>query len=679
MPELRDAVADLEPGVTVLVGGGSATQYDFDQAIESDLKLIAPVALLVIAIILAILLRAIVAPLVLIASVILSFLCTLGLSILFIRFVVGDAGFDASIPTFAFIFLVALGIDYTIFLMARVREEARTHGTREGMLRAISATGPVITSAGVILAGTFSVLMTLPVTYTFDLGFMVALGILLDTFIVRTIMVPAAVELLGDKIWWPSTAQGGAVLHEHAEDRPEPSPTPRSRVPGAVDESGAIAGLERTEERLRAYATERGLTVRPELIWPGMPLPSEQRGPIRHACWSVSGKLPGGVAGRLRHQAVYGKTFGMKVAMQHTIMVCRIPESVGYLPMLSVRAEGLEPALFYWAGDKRPREDVGGFESVELDRRYIVEVAKGQDHAWLRQLFPPSFIDWLASNTPGRLRLPPRRRRLHLRVPAVPRPAPRRRRGRRRAPRPARRRGRQGGEPDPRRGAGGGRRLLGRDQPRQRRRPPGAGDGPQARPPARHGDEGRRRRSRPTTASRSSATGTGWSVKDPAEFHANHIRLPLPGTASDVLTGTLPGTGTPGDLAWLEFSSAVDLQRNYNAVVIETDRELPSLWVDADDVTIPGFGERARAGGAGGGAHARLRDLDRGAQGVRLPGLAAGVVELAEAASGSRSLCAAGGRDRRRDLSVAVTDIRPRPFSPLRPRVDAGAWNYHYY
>jgi RND superfamily putative drug exporter len=214
VPEIRDAVSNLGSGLTALVGGGSATQYDFDQAIESDLELIAPIALLVIGVILAILLRAIVAPLVLIASVILSFLCTLGLSVLFIRYVVGDAGFDASIPTFAFIFLVALGIDYTIFLMARVREEARTYGTREGMLRAIAATGPVITSAGVILAGTFSVLMTLPVTYTFDLGFMVALGILLDTFIVRTIMVPAAVELIGDKIWWPSTARGGAILHE---------------------------------------------------------------------------------------------------------------------------------------------------------------------------------------------------------------------------------------------------------------------------------------------------------------------------------------------------------------------------------------------------------------------------------------------------------------------------------
>ncbi|MEO8091414.1 MAG: MMPL family transporter [bacterium] len=213
-PALRASVADLGPGLTALVGGGAATQYDFDQAIESDLTLIAPVALLLIAVILAILLRALVAPLVLIASVILSFLCTLGISVLFIRFVVGDAGFDASIPTFAFIFLVALGIDYTIFLMARVREESRRHGTREGMLRAIAATGPVITSAGIILAGTFTVLMTLPVTYTFDLGFMVALGILLDTFIVRTIMVPAAVELLGDKVWWPSTAKGGGVLHE---------------------------------------------------------------------------------------------------------------------------------------------------------------------------------------------------------------------------------------------------------------------------------------------------------------------------------------------------------------------------------------------------------------------------------------------------------------------------------
>ena len=225
VPDIRDAVKDVAPGVTAIVGGSTAINYDFDKAVESDFRLIAPVALLVIAIILAILLRALVAPLVLIASVILSFLATLGISILFIRYVVGDAGLDASIPTFAFIFLVSLGIDYTIFLMARVREEARQHGTREGMLRALSATGPVITSAGIILAGTFSVLMTLPVTFTFDLGFMVALGILLDTFIVRTIMVPAAVELIGDKIWWPSTAEAGGALREETGEHPVPDPS----------------------------------------------------------------------------------------------------------------------------------------------------------------------------------------------------------------------------------------------------------------------------------------------------------------------------------------------------------------------------------------------------------------------------------------------------------------------
>jgi putative drug exporter of the RND superfamily len=223
VPRMRDAVADV-PGATVLVGGSSAINYDLDQANSHDLELIAPLALVVMAVILAILLQAVVAPLVLLASVILSFLCTLGISILFIRFVVGDAGFDSSIPIFAFIFLVALGIDYTIFLMARVREEARRHGTREGMLRALSATGPVITSAGVILAGTFSVLMTFPVTFTFDLGLMVALGILLDTFIVRTIMVPAAVEVLGDKIWWPSTAQAGGRLREETGEHAVPEP-----------------------------------------------------------------------------------------------------------------------------------------------------------------------------------------------------------------------------------------------------------------------------------------------------------------------------------------------------------------------------------------------------------------------------------------------------------------------
>jgi RND superfamily putative drug exporter len=108
--------------------------------------------------------------------------------------------------------------------MSRVREEARRHGTREGVLRALSATGPVITSAGLILAGTFSVLMTLPVTFAFNIGFMVALGILLDTFIVRTIMVPAAVELIGDRIWWPSNPSSGRPVVREEPTELEPAP-----------------------------------------------------------------------------------------------------------------------------------------------------------------------------------------------------------------------------------------------------------------------------------------------------------------------------------------------------------------------------------------------------------------------------------------------------------------------
>src|SRR5213078_3976909 len=171
-----------------------------------------------------ILLQSAIAPLVIIVTVLASFFGTLGLSLVFFRYVVGDAGVDASLPIFAFIFLVALGVDYTIFLMSRVREEARRHGTREGVLRALAATGPVITSAGLVLAGTFSVLMTLPVTFAFNIGFMVAVGILLDTFIVRTVMVPAAVELIGDRVWWPSSPGGGRRVL--AEKPPEAEPAP---------------------------------------------------------------------------------------------------------------------------------------------------------------------------------------------------------------------------------------------------------------------------------------------------------------------------------------------------------------------------------------------------------------------------------------------------------------------
>lgn len=355
-----------------------------------------------------------------------------------------------------------------------------------------------------------------------------------------------------------------------------------------MDESAALGGLERTESKLRAYAAKHGLTVRPELTWPGQPLPREQHGPVRFAAWSVAGRLPGGVAGRLRHQAVYGRTFGVEIAGQHTLMVCRIPESVGYLPMLSVRTEGLEPGLFYWAGDRRPREDVGGFESVELDRRYIVEVAAGQDHAWLRQLFPPSFIDWLASQTPVDFGF-----RLDGGVFTCECPQYR---GQHRAD----------GEVDEQHldllaGAGGRAASRIRDEVLEEADVSWGGTEPDSAAAHRARSGGRLGRLL-GAALKLAGAGVDSSVadfgeqhgmqpKDAAEFHANHIRLPLPGTATDVLTGPLPGSGRRGDLAWLEFSSSVDMQRNYNAVVIERERDLPSLWVDADDVTVPGFGE----------------------------------------------------------------------------------------
>ena len=224
IPTIRDRLDQLPPGVRALLGGGTALQYDFDHAVTQDTRRIVPLALVVIAVILGILLQSLVAPIVIILTVMASFFGTLGISIFFVRHVVGDPGVDASLPVFAFIFLVALGVDYTIFLMSRVREEARRHGTREGVLRALSATGPVITSAGIILAGTFSVLMTLPVTFAFNIGFMVAVGILLDTFIVRTIMLPAAVELIGDKIWWPSDPQGGLRVLRGEEAAAEGEP-----------------------------------------------------------------------------------------------------------------------------------------------------------------------------------------------------------------------------------------------------------------------------------------------------------------------------------------------------------------------------------------------------------------------------------------------------------------------
>lgn len=199
----RDAVHAVD-GADALVGGGSAFYLDTKIASVRDSWVIMPLVLLVVLLILIGLLRALLAPLLLIATVVLSFGAALGISALLFEYVFGFAGSDPGFPLFAFVFLVALGIDYNIFLMTRVREETVQHGTRRGSLIALASTGGVITSAGVVLAATFLVLGSLPLVFLAELGVAVALGVMLDTLVVRSVLVTALNLDLGGKIWWPS-------------------------------------------------------------------------------------------------------------------------------------------------------------------------------------------------------------------------------------------------------------------------------------------------------------------------------------------------------------------------------------------------------------------------------------------------------------------------------------------
>jgi RND superfamily putative drug exporter len=205
--DLIDPIRDAAEGAVpdTLVGGPSAVEFDLREAAGWDSVVIPPIALLVVFLILALLLRAVVAPLIVIGTVILSFLAALGVGYLAFDIVWDFPGSDPSLPLFAFVFLVALGVDYNIFLLARAREETIKHGTREGILRALAVTGGVITSAGIVLAGTFLVLAALPLVFLTEIGFVVAFGVLLDTFLVRSLLVPALVLKIGPQVWWPSS------------------------------------------------------------------------------------------------------------------------------------------------------------------------------------------------------------------------------------------------------------------------------------------------------------------------------------------------------------------------------------------------------------------------------------------------------------------------------------------
>lgn len=199
---VRDAVHAV-PDADARVGGGTAALLDMDEAQTHDNYLVIPLVLLVVLLVLGVLLRALVAPLLLIGTVMLSLATALGISALAFRHLFDYAGEDVAFPLFVFVFLVALGIDYNIFLTTRVREEAIHQGTRPGVVTALAATGAVITSAGLVLAGTFAALGTLPMVGFAEIGFAVALGVLLDTFVVRSVLVTSLFLDVGKKVWWP--------------------------------------------------------------------------------------------------------------------------------------------------------------------------------------------------------------------------------------------------------------------------------------------------------------------------------------------------------------------------------------------------------------------------------------------------------------------------------------------
>ena len=205
VPEIRRLAKAAD--ATALVGGTSAVYFDIRTANNQDNRTIIPIILFVITLILGLLLRSILSAILLLGTVVLSYFATLGVCALVFNHVFGFAGGDNSFPLFVFIFLVALGIDYNIFLMTRVREESMKIGTRAGVIKGVTVTGSVITSAGIVLAATFAVLGLLPLVPLAELGFAVAFGVLLDTIIVRSVLVPALVHTIGPKVWWPSKLQ----------------------------------------------------------------------------------------------------------------------------------------------------------------------------------------------------------------------------------------------------------------------------------------------------------------------------------------------------------------------------------------------------------------------------------------------------------------------------------------
>ncbi len=230
--QLRESVKTVDPGA--LVGGVTATALDTNTTAQRDLVTIIPVVLAVILVILMLLLRSVLAPVLLVASVVLSYGAAMGVAAFVFNTVLGFPGADATVPLFGFVFLVALGVDYNIFLMSRVREESLKHGTRPGILKGLGVTGGVITSAGVVLAATFAALGVIPIMFLVQLAFIVAFGVLLDTVLVRSLLVPALAYDIGPRIWWPSELgrPAGDAPARHRRDASAEDPGAADRAAG---------------------------------------------------------------------------------------------------------------------------------------------------------------------------------------------------------------------------------------------------------------------------------------------------------------------------------------------------------------------------------------------------------------------------------------------------------------
>ncbi|MDN4489527.1 MMPL family transporter [Demequina sp. SYSU T00068] len=211
--EALEIVADVREAAhavdaDALVGGQAAESLDTRLTSERDLVIILPTILVVILVVLMLLLRSILAPVLIILANVLSFAATMGLSAIVFNHVLGFPGTDPSVPLLGFVFLVALGVDYSIFLMSRAREESLEHGARQGIRRALAVTGGVITSAGIVLAATFAALGVIPLIFLAQIAFIVAAGVLIDTFVVRSLLVPGLIGDIGRRAWWPARRIG---------------------------------------------------------------------------------------------------------------------------------------------------------------------------------------------------------------------------------------------------------------------------------------------------------------------------------------------------------------------------------------------------------------------------------------------------------------------------------------